>query len=71
MDLSTSFSMMFTMPILEENYEATAAIILESYSAMSGEYIGDGPFLCTYFKGWVGYQKLAVQISYPKLNMYT
>ncbi len=34
--LSSCYSMMFTEPILEANFEATSALILESYTAMSG-----------------------------------
>ena len=35
--LSACYSMMFTAPILEADFEATAALILESYTAMSGK----------------------------------
>ena len=36
--LDATFSMMFTMPIVESAYEATETIILESYSALEGGY---------------------------------
>ncbi len=36
--LSSCYSMMFTAPILETHYEATAALILESYSTMSSKF---------------------------------
>ena len=34
-ELSASFGISFNMPIQEQHYEATAAIIQQSYSSMS------------------------------------
>ncbi len=36
-EASATFSMFFTMPILEADYDAFADIILQSYSAMPGK----------------------------------
>ncbi len=35
---SSTFNMMFNMPIMEQDYEATSAIILESFTSMSRKY---------------------------------